>query len=64
MKLFEITKKYIIMFLAFVVCVSGCYTFNKSHNALHNRTLKKDMELLHKDVDSFLGTTKSSMLSE
>ncbi len=48
----------------FVVCASGCYSFNKSHNAAHNRVLKKDLRLLHKDVDSFLGTTKSSMLSE
>ncbi|MFQ5687490.1 MAG: hypothetical protein ACE5GV_12615 [Candidatus Scalindua sp.] len=63
MKLFEIKNIY-IMFLAFVVCVSGCYSFNKSHNAAHNRALKKDMELLHKDVDSFLGTTKPSALSE
>ena len=52
------------MFLAFVVCVSGCYSSNISHNAAHNRALKKDMELLHKDTDSFLGTTKPSMLSE
>jgi hypothetical protein len=52
------------MFLLLVAYVSGCYTFNKSHNAAHNRALKKDMELLHKDVDSFLGTTKPSMLSE
>ncbi len=63
LKLFEIIKKY-IMFHAFVMCVSGCYTFNKSHNASHNRALKNDMELLHKDVDSFLGTAKPSMLSE
>jgi hypothetical protein len=63
LKLFEIIKKN-IMFLAFAVCVSGCYSFNKSHNAAHNRALKKDVELLHKDVDSFLGTTKPSMLSE
>ncbi|MEK6764659.1 MAG: hypothetical protein AABY49_00315 [Planctomycetota bacterium] len=63
MKLIEIIKNY-IMFLIFAVCVSGCYTFNKSHNAAHNRVLKKDMELLHKDVDSFLGATKPSMLSE
>ena len=52
------------MFLAFVVCISGCYSFNKSHNASHNRALKKDMELLHKDTDSFLGTTQPSALSE
>jgi hypothetical protein len=63
LKLFEIIKIY-IMFLAFVVCISGCYSFNKSHNASHNRALKKDMELLHKDVDSFLGTTQPSALSE
>ncbi len=47
-----------------VACASGCYSFNKSHNAAHNRVLKKDLGLLHKDVDSFLGTTKSSILSE
>jgi len=57
LKLFEIIKIY-IMFLAL------CYSFNKSHNASHNRALKKDMELLHKDVDSFLGTTQPSALSE
>lgn len=63
MKLFEIIKKYIV-FLIFVVCVSGCHTFNKSHNAAHSRALKTDMGLLHKDIDSFLGTAKPSMLSE
>jgi len=52
------------MFLTFVVYMSGCYTFNKSHNASHNRALKKDMESLHKDIDSFLGTAKPSMLTE
>ena len=49
------------MIMAFV---SGCYTFNKSHNTAHNRALKKDMGLLHKDIDSFLGTAEPSMLSE
>jgi hypothetical protein len=65
LKLFEIIKKYIkFLIIIFILSVSGCYTFNKNHNAAHNRALKKDMELLHKDVDSFLGTTKPSMLSE
>ncbi len=63
MKSFEIIKK-VIIFLIFVVCASGCHTFNKSHNAAHNRALKKDLNALHKDVDSFLGSTKPSMLSE
>jgi len=59
----EIIKKT-IMFLVFVMCASGCYSFNKSHNAAQNRALKKDLKLLHKDVDSFLGSSKPSMLSE
>ncbi len=49
------------MIMAFI---SGCYTFNRSHNTDHNRTLKKDMGALHKDVDSFLGTAEPSMLSD
>jgi hypothetical protein len=52
------------MLLIFAVCASGCYTFNKNHNSAHNSTLKKDLKLLHEDVDSFLGTTEPSMLSE
>jgi len=60
LKPIDITKKAIM----FVVCASGCYSFNKSHNAAHNRALKKDVGLLHKDTDAFLGTTKPSMLSE
>ncbi|MFQ5962702.1 MAG: hypothetical protein ACE5KZ_00275 [Candidatus Scalinduaceae bacterium] len=53
-----------ITFLIIMVFISGCYTANKSHNTAHNRALKKDVELLHKDLDSFLGTAKPSMLSE
>ncbi len=49
------------MIMAFI---SGCYTFNRSHNADHNRALKKDMGALHKDVDSFLGTAEPSQLSD
>jgi hypothetical protein len=56
--------KKCLVFLIIMAFVSGCYTFNKSHNADHNRALKKDMELLHEDVDSFLGTAEPSMLSE
>jgi hypothetical protein len=56
--------KNCIFFLMIMAFIPGCYTFNKSHNAEHNRTLKKDMELLHKDVDSFLGTAEPSLLSE
>ena len=63
MKSIEIIKK-LILILIFVVCASGCYTSNKSHNFAHNRAIKEDLRLLHKDVDSFLGTTESSMLSE
>ncbi len=47
-----------------MVFISGCYTSNKSHNAAHNRALKKDVELLHKDFDSFLGAAEPSKLSE
>lgn len=53
-----------IVLLVVVVSISGCYTFNKSHNTAHNRALMKDMELLHKDVDSFLGTAQPSILSQ
>jgi hypothetical protein len=56
--------KNCIVFLMIMAFVSGCYTFNKSHNTAHNRALKKDMRLLHKDIDSFLGTAEPSMLSE
>jgi hypothetical protein len=52
------------MFLIFVVCASGCYSFNESHRLAHKRARKKDLQLLHKDVDSFLGTNEPSMLSE
>ena len=63
MKLIEIIKKS-IMLLIFVVCASGCYSSNERHSAAHKRALNKDLELLHKDVDSFLGTNEPSMLSE
>lgn len=49
------------MVMAFV---TGCYTLNKSHNAKHNRALKKDMQLMHEDIDFFLGTAEASTLSE
>jgi len=52
------------MFLIFVVCASGCYSSNERHRAAHKRALKKDLKLLHKDVDSFLGTNEPSILSE
>jgi hypothetical protein len=56
--------KNCIVFLMFMAFVSGCYTFNKSHNAEHNRALKKDMQLMHEDIDSFLGTAEPSALGE
>ncbi len=56
--------KKCIVFLMIMAFVSGCYTFNKSHNTAHNRALKKDMGLLHKDIDSFLGTAEPSTLSK
>lgn len=56
--------KNCIVFLMITAYISGCYTFNRSHNAEHNRALKKDMGLLHKDVDSFLGATEPSALGE
>jgi hypothetical protein len=56
--------KKCLVYLIIMAFVSGCYTFNKSHNTAHNRALKKDMELLHEDIDSFLGTPEPSMLSE
>ena len=62
MKSIEVIKKS-IMFLIFVVCASGCYS-NERQRAAHKRVLHKDLELLHKDVDSFLGTNEPSMLSE
>jgi hypothetical protein len=55
--------KNCIVFLMIMAFISGCYTFNRSHNADHNRALKKDMGALHKDVDSFLGTAEPSQLS-
>ncbi len=63
MKMVKLIKNCIglLMIMAFI---SGCYTFNKSHNAAHNRAFKKDMELLHKDTDSFLGTAEPSILSQ
>ncbi|MHC4182146.1 MAG: hypothetical protein ACYSR0_02230 [Planctomycetota bacterium] len=56
--------KNCIVFLIIAAFISGCYAFNRSHNAEHNRALKKDMGLLHKDIDSFLGTTEPSALGE
>ncbi len=44
--------------------LSGCYTTNMEHNAAHNRMFRKDMELLHQDVDYFLGTEQPSSLSD
>ncbi|MFV1974339.1 MAG: hypothetical protein ACC651_01250 [Candidatus Scalindua sp.] len=59
----DIAKKS-IMLLIFVVCASGCYSSNERQGAARKRALKKDMRLLQKDVDSFLGTNEPSMLSE
>ncbi len=56
--------KNCIVFLIITAFISGCYVFNRSHNAEHNRALKKDMGLLHKDIDSFLGTAEPSALGE
>ncbi len=56
--------KKCIVFLMIMAFISGCYTVNRSHNTDHNRTLKKDMGELHKDVDSFLGTAEPSQLSD
>ncbi len=56
--------KKCIVFLMIMAFISGCYAFNRSHNADHNRALNKDMGALHKDVDSFLGTAEPSQLSD
>jgi len=56
--------KNCIVFLIIAAFISGCYASNRSHNAEHNRALKKDMGLLHKDIDSFLGAAEPSALGE
>ncbi len=56
--------KNCIVLLIIAAFISGCYAFNSSHNAEHNRALKKDMGLLHKDIDSFLGAAEPSALGE
>ena len=58
------TLKYCIIILAIIVFASGCYILDKSHNAAHNRAIKEDIGLFHKDVDSFLGTARPSSLRE
>ncbi len=56
--------KKCLVFLMIMAFISGCYAFNRSHNAAHNRALKKDMGLLHKDIDAFLGAAEPSALGE
>ncbi len=63
LRMVKLIKNYIV-FLIIAAFVSGCYSFNRSHNAEHNRALKKDMGLLHKDIDSFLGAAEPSALGE
>ncbi len=53
-----------IILMVVLACISGCYTSDMSHNAAHNRALKKDMGLLHQDVDFFLGIEQPSSLSD
>ncbi len=63
LKMVKLIKKCIV-FLIIMAFISGCYTFNKSHNTAHSRALTKDMGALHKDIDSFLGTAEPSQLSK
>ncbi|MDR4504285.1 MAG: hypothetical protein MRK01_05750 [Candidatus Scalindua sp.] len=59
----KLLKDYIIL-LAASACISGCYTSDMRHNAAHNRMFKKDMQLLHQDIDYFFGTEQPSTLSD
>jgi len=53
-----------IIFLVIMAFITGCYSTNKRHNAAHNRTIKKDMQLLHQDMDFILGLDQPSILSD
>ena len=44
--------------------INGCYSTDKRHNAAHNRVIKKDMKLLHQDLDFVLGLDQPSILSD
>ncbi|MDR4498477.1 MAG: hypothetical protein MRK02_11245 [Candidatus Scalindua sp.] len=53
-----------IVFLVIIACITGCYSTDKRHNAAHNRAIKKDMKLLHQDIDFVLGLDEPSVLSD
>ena len=58
------TIKSCIVFLLIMAFFSGCLTLDESHNYEHKRAVSKDVGLMHKDFDSFLGTSEPSMLRE
>lgn len=53
----------IICFIATIL--SGCFTPKRStHNSQHFQTIKSDLKLMIKDIDSFLGLNKPSSLTD
>ncbi|OHC02127.1 MAG: hypothetical protein A2Z57_15150 [Planctomycetes bacterium RIFCSPHIGHO2_12_39_6] len=55
---------FLSMSLFFPLCLTGCFTTDKHHNKEHIDTMKKDMGLMHKDIDRALGLDEPSPLVE
>lgn len=64
LKLFINIKSCVIFLVILLAFIAGCCTSDLSHNTAHHRVFKKDMELMHRDIDSFLGINKLSGLKE
>jgi hypothetical protein len=55
----------LVLALVVVACcfaMSGCFTFDSEHNRMHWKVIKRDVMLLHEDLDFILAMDEESPL--
>ena len=53
---------FVVVLSALCVGLSGCFIFDKEHNRHHWQVIKKDIMLLHEDIDWILCLDEESPL--
>lgn len=43
--------------------VAGCFTFDSRHNRHHWNIVRRDLQIIHEDLDSIFGLDRESRLS-
>ena len=51
------------LLLVSLTSVAGCFTFDSKHNRHHWGIVRKDLQIIHEDLDSIFGLDRPSRLS-